>query len=73
MSERDVTADEARAILAKHGGYGTVRVYGIITDHPDFEGQVKAIKSEHHLTQYGYSRIYAVGNDGSGMPPIRRA
>lgn len=73
MSERDVTTDEARAILAEHGGYGIVRVYGVIADHPDFAGQVTAIKSQYHLDQYKYSRLYAVTNDGTGMPPIRRA
>lgn len=73
MAERDVTIDEARVIIAKHGGYGTVRVYGIITGHPDLTGQITGIKSEHHLTEYEYSRLYAVGNGGTGMPPIRRA
>lgn len=73
MSELELTAEEALGIIRTHGGYGTVRVYGVIADHPDFAGQVTAIKSQYHLDQYKYSRLYAVTNDGTGMPPIRRA
>lgn len=73
MAERDITADEAWAILQKHGGYGAVRVYGIYAEPSEFAGQIKAIKSSYHLTAVNYSRIYAVSNDGTGMPPIRKA
>jgi len=74
MTETDINEADALLILANYGGYGNLRVYGVITNHPELEGQVKAIKSEYHLFhQHDYSRIYAVSNDGTGMPPIRKA
>ena len=70
--EHDVTREQALAIIAEHGGYGTVRVYGVISDEP-YTGSILGIKSEYYLDKYNYSRLYSVSNDGTGMPPIGRA
>lgn len=66
--ETDVTPAEALAIIAEHGAYGKVRIYGLSDEYP---GQILSIKSKYHLDQYSFTRIYAKTNNG--MPPIRRA
>ena len=75
MSERtQLTVEQARSILREPGynAYGTFRLYGVVGDGPS-QGQMVAIKSEYYLDQYTYSEVYGVGNDGTGMPPIKRA
>lgn len=66
-----VTAEEALEILAVHGGYGRVRVYGILGDDEECAGQMSSIKSKYHVNERSYSVIYTIGNDGT--VPIRRA
>ena len=55
----DLTIEQAQKIIAEHGGYGRVRVYGILAEGQDGEGQIMAIKSDYHLQKYRYSRIYS--------------
>ena len=56
--ETTLTRDQALDVIKVHGGYGAVRVYGIIADGPS-AGQISAIKSVHHLETRQFSRIYA--------------
>lgn len=56
--EQDITPDQALEVIADHGGYGAVRVYGIIADGP-CAGQAVAIKSRQNLERFNYSRIYS--------------
>lgn len=58
-TEYDVTKDEALAVLAEHGGYGSSRVYGVIADG-DTAGQSVGIKSPQNLDAHTYSRIYVI-------------
>ena len=69
--EFDLTPAEALTVLAEHGGYGSVRVYGILADTHEAAGQIVGIKSRHHLETYPLARLYAKTNNG--MPPIRKA
>ena len=69
--EQDITTEQARAIISEHGGYGTVRVYGIIADGEECAGQMVPIKSEHHLGRFAYRTVFAKSNDGT--VPIRPA
>lgn len=66
-----ITPAQALEILAVHGGYGQVRVYGIIAEGEECAGQVTAIKSKYHVEEKNVAVMYAVGNDG--MIPIRKA
>lgn len=66
-----VTANEALEILKEHGGYGSVRVYGIIAEGEECAGQITAIKSRYHVENKNLAVMYALGNDG--MVPIRKA
>lgn len=56
--ETDITMEQALDIIANHGGYGAVRVYGVLADG-ECAGQLSAIKSRTHLETRSYSRIYA--------------
>lgn len=56
--EQDITKEQALEVIADHGGYGAVRVYGILADG-ECAGQVSAIKSRVHLEERNYSRIYS--------------
>ena len=56
--EQDITREQALQVLAENGGYGAVRVYGIIADG-ECVGQAVAIKSRQNLDRYSYSRIYS--------------
>ena len=69
--EQDVTVEQALAIIAEHGGYGAVRVYGVIADG-ESAGQVSAIKSRTHLETRTYSRVYVVSHDKGVMDFIRK-
>lgn len=72
MIEHDITPFEAEDILSGHGGYGTVRIYGVMpgtVENPN--PQIVGIKSTYHLRRFKYTRIYAVTNDG--QYPIRKA
>lgn len=74
MSERDITIEEARAIIEEHGGYGKVRVYFVYSDvspYPDQIGSIKSVINLDEIYKNGCKRLYAVGNDGS--LPIRKA
>lgn len=66
-----ITADEALEVLAVHGGYGRVRVYGTLAESEECAGQMASIKSKYNLDERAYDAIYKIGNDG--MVPIRRA
>lgn len=68
--EQQITAAQALTIINEYGGYGSVRVYGII-EGGECDGQIVAIKSEYHLGRYNYSRIYARTNNGT--VPVRQA
>ena len=57
--ETNITSEQALEILAEHGGYGSVRVYGETENGP------VAIKSKYHLENYNLTRIYAVSNNGT--------
>lgn len=63
--ETNITSEQALEILAEHGGYGSVRVYGETENGP------VAIKSKYFLEKYNLTRIYAVSNNG--FPPIYKA
>lgn len=67
--EQDITAEQALQVIADHGGYGAVRVYGIIADG-ECAGQAVAIKSRQNLERFNYSRIYS--NDAGIMDYIRK-
>lgn len=66
-----INAEEALAILAEHGGYGSVRVYGIIAEGEECAGQMTAVKSKYHVEEKNLAVMYALSNDGS--VPIRKA
>lgn len=68
--EQDITVEQALAVIAEHGGYGAVRVYGILADG-ECAGQISAIKSRTHLEERRYSRIYS--NSAGIMDYIRKA
>lgn len=74
--EVDITVEQAREIIAEHGGYGASRVYAVYGESSIYAAQITGIKSERHIGQLleqGYSRLYCVTNDGTGVPPIRKA
>lgn len=60
-TEKNLTYDEAAAILAEPGydAYGRLRLYGAIADG-DSAGQLVAIKSQQNLERFSYSRIYSI-------------
>ena len=58
MSETDLTIEQAREFISNHDAYGAVRLYGVIADGEESEGQIVAIKSEYYLNKYVFSRIY---------------
>lgn len=66
-----VTKDEALEVLAEHGGYGSVRVYGTLAEDEECGGQLVSIKSKYNLEERKYGAIYTLGNNGS--IPIRKA
>lgn len=74
----DITIDKAREILSDPGydAYGKLRIYFEYSEDSIYAGQIGSVKSTYQLddaVKAGIDRIYTVGNDGTGMPPIRRA
>ena len=59
-NETTVTVDEARAFIATHDAYGSVRLYGTLET-----GEIVAIKSEYYLNKYKCTRLYVVHNSGA--------
>lgn len=59
--EKTLSYDEAAAVLAEPGydAYGRLRLYGVIADG-ECAGQLTAIKSQHNLDQFNYTRIYSI-------------
>lgn len=69
--ETTLTEAQAREILAAHGGYGSVRVYGIIAEGEEGAGQILPIKSDYHLKRYTFARIYSTSTTIADL--IRKA
>lgn len=76
--ETDITMTQARNMVADPtwDAYGTARIYGVYGPDSVYRGQIAGVKSGYQLDELereGYERIYVATNDGTGMPPIRRA
>lgn len=71
MAQTTLTIEQAREFIRNNDAYGRIRLYGVIADGEECEGQIVAIKSEYHINKYVFSRIYT--NDNSIMDYIRKA